>query len=380
MPTPLLVCAFGLSVLCLLAFVHPYLTYPLSLRVLREQPLEPPAGQAPGSFSLLFCAYNESAIVAAKLENLRELKAVWQDVEILAYDDSSTDGTFEALSAEPDLLRVVPGAGRTGKAHGMKVLAAQAKGDLLVFTDANVMLEPDALQAFADTYVDPTVGGICGTLLYTVSAEGTTTETVGGLYWRLEEVIKNLESRTGNVMGADGSIFSVRRELYPDFPDTVQDDFTVSMNAVFAGRRLVRLSGARAHEALVSSSSEEFRRKVRIAARAYHTHLHLRPGVKRMSRIDRYKYVSHKLLRWHSATLLAVGIVALAVAVAGTWGFVALGVCLGAVAVLTLLGALVRPRLVGQVKEILLAILATNWGVWQALRGRTFATWQPPPR
>jgi cellulose synthase/poly-beta-1,6-N-acetylglucosamine synthase-like glycosyltransferase len=380
MPAALVVCVLGLSVVCLAAFVHPYLTYPLSLRLFRERPVETRPPQSPASFSLLFCAYNESAIVAAKLANLRELKAARQDLEILAYDDSSTDGTFEALSAEPDLLRVVPGAGRTGKAHGMKVLAGQARGDLLVFTDANVMLDPDALRAFAETYSDATVGGICGTLLYSASDEGTSTETVGGLYWRLEEVIKSLESRTGNVMGADGSIFSVRREVYPDFPDTVQDDFTVSMSAVFAGRRLVRRQDAKAYEAQVSSSREEFRRKVRIAARAYHTHLHLRRCVKQLGALDRYKYVSHKLLRWHSATFLCLGIVALAVVVAGAFGLAVLGLCVGVVAVLAGLGAVLVPRVAGNVTEILLAIFATNWGVWQALRGRTFATWQPPPR
>ncbi len=381
MPAPLLVCVFGLSVLCMVVFVHPYLTYPLSLRLLPDRP---PAELQPSpsspSFSLLFCAYNEATIVAAKLENLRSLMAACPSLEILAYDDSSTDGTLEALSSDPGLLRVVRGAGRTGKAHGMKQLAAQADGDLLVFTDANVMLDPQALEAFADAFSDPAVGGVCGKLLYSTSSEGTSTESVGGLYWRLEEVIKDRESRTGNVMGADGSIFAVRRELYPDFPDTVQDDFTVSMSAVFAGRRLVRRADARAFETLVSSSSEEFRRKVRIAARAYHTHLHLRGGVKQLGPLDRYKYVSHKLLRWHSATFLGLGAILLAIAVAGAFGPVALAVAVGAAAALTGLAALLRPRLVGNLTQILLAIVATNWGVWQAIRGRTFATWQPPPR
>ena len=175
------------------------------------------------------------------------------------------------------------------------------------------------------------MGGVCGTLRYSGDA-GSSTEAVGGLYWRLEESIKDLESRTGNVMGADGSIFSVRRATYPDFPDSVQDDFTVSMNVIFCGRRLTRRQDALAYEGLVSSSREEFRRKVRIAARAYHTHMHLRPGLRRMGWLDRYKYGSHKLLRWHSATWLALGAVALAVAVAGQLGILALGIAVAAAA------------------------------------------------
>ena len=385
MPAPLLVSAYVLSAVAAALFIHPYLTYPLTLRLMRTRRVDSPAtpSEAPETtgreFSLLFCAFNEIAIMSVKLENLRALKGTWPDLEILAYDDASTDGTWEALRDEPDLLRAVRGGGRTGKAHGMKVLASQAAGDFLIFTDANVSVDPKALRAFADEYRDEAVGGVCGTLRYS-SDGGSSTEVVGGLYWRLEESIKDLESRTGNVMGADGSIFSVRRASYPDFPDSVQDDFTVSMNVIFGGRRLTRRHDALAYEQLVSSSREEFRRKVRIAARAYHTHMHLRPGLKRMTSVDRYKYASHKILRWHSATWLALAVVALAVGVAGQLGLAALGVSIAVVAISVGAAALLAPHLFAHGREILLALVATNWGVWQAKRGKTFVTWQPPPR
>lgn len=387
MPTPLLVFLYGLSVLGFLAFLYPYIGYPLTLRWLRDKPLAVDKGEptAAPSFSLLFCAYNEIAVMEAKLANLRALKQACPTLEILAYDDASTDGTWEALTAEPELLLAVRGSGRTGKAHGMKILAARASHDNLVFTDANVIVDPGALRTFAETYRDESIGGICGTLRYSTTSEttggaATSTESVGDFYWKLEERIKELESRTGNVMGADGSIFSVRRSLYPDFPDTVQDDFTVSMNVIFAGFRLVRCADAVAYEALVSSSQEEFRRKIRIAARAYHTHLHLRPHVKRLPLTDRYKYVSHKLLRWHSATSLTVGVGGLALALAAHIGLALVGLGLATAVLLLGIASLVARSLVSQALEVLLALLATNWGAWQALRGRTYQTWQPPTR
>ncbi|GAB3991763.1 glycosyltransferase [Nocardioides marmoraquaticus] len=364
-----------------LAFLHPFVLYPLSLRVLPRRPVSTQAADGDGPrFSLLICAYDEIACIHDKLANLELLHAAHPRLEVLAYDDASGDGTYEALAARPDLVRVVRGAGRTGKAHGMKVLAAQASGEVLVFTDANVTLDPAALEALAATYRDPEVGGVCGRLVYTSSADATSTETVGGLYWRLEESTKAWESRTGNVMGADGSIFSVRTALYPDFPDTVQDDFTVSMNVLFAGRRLVRDPGALARESLVTASDEEFRRKVRIAARAFHTHRHLRPGLRRLSGLDRYKYVSHKVLRWHAATSLltcAVATVLLAGLLLPPLGLALALVVVVALALGTRLG---RPRLWQQGREVVAALVATNLGVWQALRGRTYQTWQPPPR
>src|SRR3546814_6771444 len=93
------------------------------------------------------------------------------------------------------------------------------------------------------------------------------TASVGSLYWRIEERLKDEESRTGNVLGADGSIFSIRRALYPEFPDSVLDDLTVSMAVVFAGRRLVKAKDVIARERLVAGRGDEYRRKVRIAAR-----------------------------------------------------------------------------------------------------------------
>ena len=372
MPTPLVVAAYGLTVISAIGFLHPFLFYPLTLRILPRRPhaTTPPSPDPSGSFSLLFCAYNESAVIDAKIENLRALASAWPGLEILAYDDSSTDGTFETLAAEPDLIRVVRGAGRTGKAHGMKVLAAEATGEFLVCTDANVMLDPRGPRGLRrDVRRSRGRWGLRNPRLLR-RGEGTSTERVGGAYWRLEEVTKDLESRTGNVMGADGSIFSVRRALYPTFPDTVQDDFTVSMGVVFAGSRLVRRHDALAHETLVSSSSEEFRRKVRIAARAYHTHLHLRPGLKLMDRTDRYKYTSHKLLRWYSASFLALGAVAFAVALGGQFGFLVLGLVVVGAGLLVGLTALVRPGLVRQAKELLLALIATNWGSGAPCAGR----------
>ena len=108
-------------------------------------------------------------------------------------------------------------------------------------------------------------------------------------------------------MGASGGLFSVRRELYPEFPDTVQDDFTVSMSVIFQGMRLVKASDVIAYEKTVASRAEALRRKVRIGARAFHTHSFLRPQIVRMSAKDRMKYFSRKMLRWFGGVFITLG-------------------------------------------------------------------------
>lgn len=364
----------AVAVACAISAVYPYLIYPALLRLLPVRPIE--LADTLVRFSLLFCAYNEANSLPGKLENLRELKARHPDLQILAFDDGSSDGTYEMLAADPGLLTTVRGVGRSGKASGMKRLAKLATGDVLVFTDANVILDLSALERLRPYYGDPDVGGVCGSLVYEQD-HASATSTVGALYWRLEEATKALESRTGSVMGGDGSIFSIRRSLYPDFPDSVLDDLTVSMSPVFAGMRLVRADDVIAFERSVTQRGEEFARKVRIAARAYHTNHVLLPQLRRMSLINRFKYASRKLVRWFGAIPLAVGAIAALVA-AASLSRVAFAALLGLIFVVGLLAVRARRGPLAAGAEILFAIGATAIGVFKAIQGQTMVVWTPP--
>lgn len=355
--------------------IYPYLVYPALLRLVPRAPVPDFDQSSKASVTLVFCAYNESRSIHEKLANIERLKAKYPDIEVIAYEDGSSDNTLEVLQSRPDLLTVLVGAGRQGKAHGMKKLAAVAQGDVLVFTDANVLLDEAAIPRIRGWFADATVGGLCGRLAY-LGDESSTTASVGGAYWRLEEKIKDLESATGNVMGADGSIFAIRRTLYPEFPDTVLDDLTVSMATVFAGTRLIKCNDVIAYERLVASRKDEFARKVRISARAFHTHLFLRPQLRGMSSLDKFKYTSRKMIRWFGGLFLVLDVVAML-----SLCFV-ISVWLGLVAVLALvLGLTVGPRLgfwqLDMILEISLAMLATLLGVIKASRGQTFQTWTP---
>jgi cellulose synthase/poly-beta-1,6-N-acetylglucosamine synthase-like glycosyltransferase len=362
------------SVLCCILFVYPYAIYPVLLRrFVRIRPVK----TAPAEFriSLLFCAYNEVEALPDKIANLRQLKTIWPMLEVLAYDDGSNDGTAELLAGAGDLITVVKGGGRTGKAAGMKRLAAMAGGEILAFTDANVILAPDAIAKLLPYYADPEVGGVCGTLCYASDAASSTAE-VGSLYWRLDEHLRSLESATGAVMGADGSIFSIRKSLYPTFPDTVLDDFTVSMSVIFAGKRLVKAPDVIAFEKSVSRRDEEIRRKIRIGARAYHTHLHLRPQLRQMSALNRFKYMSRKLLRWFGGLFLTLAALSAMIAI-GIASIVALLACIAAGAILLSIALRSRSGVFAKLGEVLTATFATLIGVVQGMRGRTVATWSP---
>ena len=359
---------------CVVAVLWPFLFYPLILRALATKAEHPVAGPQPTA-SLLFCAYNEASAMPEKLANLRMLRRLYPTLEFLAFDDGSSDGTGALIAAEGDLVTLISGPGRSGKAHGMKLLAARARGDVLIFTDANVLLDEDAVGRLLGRYADPEVGGVLGSLHYIGAAESATA-SVGSLYWRIEEALKDGESRTGNVLGADGSIFSIRRSLYPDFPDSVLDDLTVSMAVVFAGKRLVKAKDVIARERLVTGRQDEYRRKVRIAARAWHTHSHLRPQLRRMRAIDRFKYASRKIVRWFGGAFLVVGAVCAAIlALRISLALFLFGVFV--VGVLALVGVLARRGPVAAIVDVLIAYAATLQGVVKAMTGRTVTIWNP---
>ena len=148
------------------------------------------------------------------------------------------------------------------------------------------------------------------------------------------------------------------------------------MSVIFQHRRLVKATDVVGYEKAVSRSSEEFRRKVRIGARAYHTHAFLRPQIRKMSARDRFKYVSRKILRWYGGFFLALGgiFALLAVATLSATAAVALAVMLSIAVAWSFketTGPLARAR------EIIVAIFATLAGVVQGMRGRTVAVWAP---
>jgi cellulose synthase/poly-beta-1,6-N-acetylglucosamine synthase-like glycosyltransferase len=355
-------------------FAYPYTIYPVILRLLPRQPVR--RGTERHSVSLLFCAFNEISSIDAKIANVRELKRRMPELEVLAFDDGSSDGTREQLARSADIVTLVTGEGRRGKAFGMKRLAKLASGDILVFTDANVILQADAIERLMPYYADPEVGGVCGTLEYITDPTSSATAELGARYWSLDECLRSLESETGNVMGADGSIFSIRRRLYPEFPDSVLDDFVVSLSVVFAGFRLIKAPDVLAFENSVAQPAEEFRRKIRIGTRAYHSHLWMRDRLQAMRPIDRFKYMSRKQLRWFGGAFLLFGAGS---ALAGL-SLVAPASALAAAA----LGALIVPVALSQERgplakggDVLRALTGTTIGVSRGMRGQTVQTWAP---
>lgn len=366
-----------LSAFFFLISIHPFLIYPATLRLIRssrDEDSEQSAGEKPMSFALCVCAYNEEAVIDRKIDNMMELQRRG-NVEVLVYVDAATDRTAALLERAHGRFSVHVSPERNGKTYGMNFLVARATASIVVFTDANVMIDPDALDAIERRFRDPRIGCVCGHLIY-VNAAGTATSEVGSIYWRLEEAIKEGESRIGAAMGADGSLFAIRRSLHRPVPINLIDDMYLSLEILCDGYRVVRAADALAFEESVTAPREEFRRKIRIACQAFNVHRTLWPRLRRLPLSLRYMYLSHKLLRWMSIYNLAIA-TALGVGAAAAAGMPAYAILLLAVSAMAFLWLLRRRSPIAEVIEILAALAGAGIGVLHSLRGRRFQTWTP---
>ena len=282
----------ALAAICMALALHPFITYPLSLTLLRRvlpyRPAPLPARKPAVDFTICMCAYNEEGVIREKLQNLLALKHREPGLEILIYVDAASDQTAKRLRAYAPHISFHVSTARHGKTHGMNLLASRATGDVILFTDANVMLDRDCLTNLRRTFEDPEIGCVCGNLVYTNSKDSVTAST-GSLYWRLEESIKRLEQQTGSVMGADGSLFAIRRSLHRAPPDHIIDDMFVSFWVLIQGYRVVQSKDARAYEESASSASDEFGRKSRIACQAFNVHRLIWPHLRKMNFLTVYK-------------------------------------------------------------------------------------------
>lgn len=360
---------------------HPFTTYPLSLMLLRRaRPYRSRRMRAARStsadFSICMCAYNEANVIQRKLKNLLALKEREPGLEILIYVDAASDDTARLLRTYAPHVSVHVAKERRGKTFGMNLLASRATGSILLFTDANVMLDMDCIEELRRAFADPEIGCVCGQLSYT-NPGASVTASVGTFYWRFEEAIKSLEQDTGSVMGADGSLFAIRKELHRAPPPHIIDDMYVSFMVLLQGYRIVQSKDARAYEESASSAAEEFGRKSRIGCQAFNVHRLLWPELRRQDALTVYKYVSHKLLRWLSIYFLAAsaltGVAALVLAdyieVAGTLIVLA--------AVLFVLGMQWTIKPLSQIVDVVLSLAGTGLGVWKSLRGESYQTWTP---
>lgn len=249
--------------------------------------------------TILIAAYNEKNIIPGKVENLRQLDYPKEKLHFLWVTDGSNDGTNEILSAYPD-MQVLHENERKGKIGAINRAMAFVKTPITVFCDANNFLSTDAIKEITRLFADEKVGCVAGEKQIIISDTETATGSGEGIYWRYESLIKHLESDISTTIGAAGEIFSIRTNLYqPVEPDTILDDFIISLRIAEKGYKIKYAHKAIAVETCSATISDEMKRKIRIAAGGTQTLFRLKGLLNPFKhKWLSLQYYSHKVFRW----------------------------------------------------------------------------------
>jgi glycosyltransferase involved in cell wall biosynthesis len=252
---------------------HAYAVFPVIAAVrglLRPRPVA--YGDVTPPVSLIIAAYNEAAGIERKLGNTLALDYPADRLEVLVASDGSTDGTNELVRRyAPGRVRLLE-LPRRGKNLTLNAAVAVARGDILVFTDADVMLAPDAVRHLVAPFGDARVGGVAGEHQPRYRRD----TPLRRVAWLSRRGLRQLLSRAGSVTAAEGQIHALRRELFTPVPDDVNDDFCISLQAIAAHRRLVYEPRAVSYAAGGTALRAPFRRKVRQTERWLRAVWHVR--------------------------------------------------------------------------------------------------------
>lgn len=314
----------GLFWICVGSIVYTYAGYPAILAlVARFRPEPGPFPAAEPLVTLLIAAYNEEAEIARKLENSLALDYPADKLQILIVADGSSDRTPEIVREYADRgVELLYSPPRRGKMAAINRAIHEARGEIVLFSDANNRYDPDVIRELVGPFADPKVGAVSGAKVIE-RGDGALGESEG-LYWRYESFVKQQETRLAGCTAVAGEVLAIRRDLFESPPDEIiNDDTHMGMRIIKRGYRIHYAPNARSYERVSQSAQDEVARRARIFAGRYQAIAYARELWPLRRPVALWQIISHQTLR----TLVAV-------AMAG--------------AVLTNIAAVLRPRRTAQ--------------------------------
>lgn len=283
--------------LCVAVVVYVYAGYPILITLMARlrKPLSFSSNYYP-TVTLIFAANNEQKVIAKKLENTLALDYPREKLQILVADDASIDQTAEIIKSFQDQeIDLVSFQQRRGKLAALNDAIGSARGDIILFSDADNFFPPDALKEAVKYFQDPSVGAVSGGR--NVIGESSL-GNAEGLYWQYEEFIKRQESRLGSCVGVAGDLLAIRRSLFVPPPlGIINDDFYMALGVLKMGYRVVYAPEARSYHPVAGTEQDEIERRSRMVAGRYQVIFsawHMLPW---KNPVAVWQIVSHKYLR-----------------------------------------------------------------------------------
>jgi cellulose synthase/poly-beta-1,6-N-acetylglucosamine synthase-like glycosyltransferase len=250
--------------------------------------------------TLLVAAYNELDYIPQKMENTLAFDYPKEKLHIMWVTDGSDDGTPDLLRKEYPEVEVLHLSERKGKIAAMNRAVTFVQTPIVVFSDANTIIGQGSVRLIAELFQNPKVGCVSGEKRIMNEEKAAASSAGEGIYWKYESTLKRWDAELYSVVGAAGELFAVRTELFTAVePDTLLDDFIVSLRIAMKGFRIEYDPEAYAAEWASASIPEELKRKVRIAAGGIQSVVRLYPLLNIFKYgILSFQYISHRVLRW----------------------------------------------------------------------------------
>ena len=309
---------------CLVICIYTYVGYGVLLYLLvlikrivkgEKQHVILPENDKLPDVSFMVCAFNEEDVVDMKMQNIHELDYPQEKLHVIWVTDGSSDNTNEYLKAYPE-VEVIYSPERRGKTAALNHGLSMVTSDITVMTDANTMVNREAIREIVRCMQDPKVACVAGEKRVMSRHEGEIAAEGEGLYWKYESALKRLDSELYSVMGAAGELNAIRTHLYERMPETaLLDDFIMSMRMVEQGYKIAYTSEAYAMEYGSANLEEESKRKRRIAAGGLQSSWWLRSMMNPFKNfMVAFQFVSHRVLRWSITPIALMALIPLNVA------------------------------------------------------------------
>lgn len=292
---------------CFLIF-YPYIIYPVILLLItrfktRLSNIKENNNPYYPHLTLLISAYNEEKIINDKILNSLTLDYPADKLQILIADDGSTDNTGKIIKQyQNKKIEYFRSKNNQGKTNLQNEAVKLAKGEIIVFSDANAMYNKNALIYLSKYFINNTIGCVCGNLCYKNSYSGESSESI---YWKYEKILKKLESKSGNLIGVNGSIYAIRKKNYIPLDKSAISDFVEPLKLLQNGYIVKYCENAISTETSLTDNKKDFNRKTRIITRSLYGIKFIAPLLNPFRYPEAcFKLISHKLLRWSTGVIL----------------------------------------------------------------------------
>lgn len=371
--------------------LYTYAGYPLLVTIVASIfGREPAFAEHLPKVTLIVAAYNEEAVIDRKLRDTTRLDYPAELLQVIVAADGSDDATA-AIARSHDRVEVLHRAERRGKMAALNHAVEWASGDVIVFSDANNTLRPDALTQIVRPFSDRSVGAVTGRKVTTGDSGLGYSE---GAYWRYEAHLRRMENRLGTTVGVNGEIFAIRRDLFAAAPESiVNDDQWMAHRVIKRGYRVVFQPGAVSEETVSVDAASEAERRSRMVAGQWQVFGRLHKEIPWRRPLVAWMLISHKILRplvpFGMLTALGASIAATLAAPSGglfglaaPWGAITLAAQAAFYALAAAPGML-RP-LLGRAAYVPRFLVNSNFaavrGLLRHLRGGQTTAWQRAER